>query len=134
MAFTSTRTFNVSSERIPDMSRALESELRKDGYDTRNDMLLGGDVVVSVTKGGLFKSVIGMRTALKVEIPEHLLEKVPENKRAALRGVLANDPRPRYQRDPARVYAMDFAALTVRFRVEDEVLRVESIEEKEDRP
>ena len=68
MAFTSTRTFNVSSERIPDMARALESELRKDGYDTRNDMLLGGDVVVSVTKGGLFKSVIGMKTALKVEI------------------------------------------------------------------
>ena len=68
MAFTSTKVFKVSPNRIPDMARTLEIELRKDGYDTRNDMLLGGDVIVSVTKGGLFKSVIGMKTALKVEL------------------------------------------------------------------
>ena len=68
MAFTSTKVFRVSSDRIPDMARALEIELRKDGYETRNDMLLGGDVVVSLTKGGFFKSVIGMKTALKVEL------------------------------------------------------------------
>ena len=68
MAFTSTKVFRVSPNRIPDMARTLEIELRKDGYDTRNDMLLGGDVIVSVTKGGLFKSVIGMKTALKVEL------------------------------------------------------------------
>lgn len=68
MAFTSTKVFRVSPNRIPDMARTLEIELRKDGYDTRNDMLLGGDVIVSVTKGGLFKSVIGMKTALKAEL------------------------------------------------------------------
>ena len=68
MAFTSTKVFNVSPTRILDMARTLEIELRKDGYDTRNDMLLGGDVIVSVTKGGLFKSVVGMKTALKVEL------------------------------------------------------------------
>ena len=45
-----------------------------------------------------------------------------------LRGVLANDPRPRYQHDPARVYAMDFAGLTVRFCVRDGTVYVRDIE------
>ena len=68
MAFTSSRVFNVASNRIPDMAQTLEQELRKDGYETRRDVLLGGDVVVSVTKGGLFKAVVGMKTALKIEL------------------------------------------------------------------
>ena len=66
-------------------------------------------------------------TTLAVRISDALLLKIPENKRAALRGVLANDPRPRYQRDPERVYAMDFANLTVRFSVADGVLTVTEI-------
>lgn len=65
---------------------------------------------------------------LDVCIPDALLLKIPENKREALRGVLANDPRPRYQKDPDRVYAMDFAKLTVRFAVSDGTLTVTEIE------
>jgi len=65
---------------------------------------------------------------LDVRIPDEQSLKVPESKRAALRGVLANDPRPRYQKDPDRVYAMDFADLTVRFAVKDGVLTVTEIE------
>ncbi len=61
----------------------------------------------------------GPGETLGVEIPEALLEKLPLEKRAALLGVLANDPRPRYQKDPARVYALDFAGFTVRFRVDE---------------
>jgi len=64
---------------------------------------------------------------LRVEIPETLLNRVPPEKREALRGVLANDPRPRYQNDPERVYAMDFASLTVRFSVENGILYVKEI-------
>lgn len=66
-------------------------------------------------------------TTLAVRISDALLVKIPEGKRDALRGVLANDPRPRYQRDPERVYAMDFAKLTVRFSVADGVLTVTEI-------
>ena len=65
---------------------------------------------------------------LDVRIPDELYLKIPESKREALRGVLANDPRPRYQKDPERVYALDFANLTVRFRVLDGVLTVSEIE------
>lgn len=61
---------------------------------------------------------------LTVDIPQGLLARVPAEKRAALEGVLACDPRPRYQHDAARVYAMDFAGLCVRFTVEDGVLAV----------
>ena len=66
-------------------------------------------------------------TTLAVRISDALLVKIPEGKRDALRGVLANDPRPRYQKDPDRVYAMDFAGLTVRFSVADGVLTVTEI-------
>ena len=61
---------------------------------------------------------------LTVDFPPALLSRVPEDKRAALIGVLAQDPRPRYQSDPARVYGMGFAGIEVRFRVEEGVLTV----------
>ena len=60
-------------------------------------------------------------------------EKLPEDKRAALRGVLENDPRPRYQNDADRLYAMSFAGFAVRFRVEGEILTVSEAEEEHDK-
>lgn len=54
---------------------------------------------------------------LKVEIPEGLLALVPEDRRQALAGILAQDPRPSYQDDPDRVYGFGFAGLEVRFTV-----------------
>ena len=65
---------------------------------------------------------------LAVVIPDAALEKIPADKRQALRGVLENDPRPRYHSDPERLYAMSFAGLTVRFRVAGGTLTVESVE------
>jgi len=65
---------------------------------------------------------------LQVVIPAAALEKIPPDKREALRGVLENDPRPRYHSDAERLYAMSFASLTVRFRVAGGVLTVESVE------
>ncbi len=66
---------------------------------------------------------------IAVDIPPALLARVPEGKRAALRGVLAGDPRPRYQHDAARVYAMDFAGLNIKFTVsDDDTLTVVDIE------
>ena len=56
-------------------------------------------------------------------------EKIPPEKRAALRGVLENDPRPRYQDDPQRLYGLSFAGRQVRFRVEDGTVVVTEVEE-----
>lgn len=65
---------------------------------------------------------------LEVRCPESLLSALPEDRREALLGVLANDPRPRYQTDPGRVYGLRFAGWNVRFTVEDGVLTVGEIE------
>ena len=61
---------------------------------------------------------------LSVEIPEALLQRIPDEKRQALRDVLAHDPRPAYQSDPERVYGMRFAGFEVKFRVCGHVLTV----------
>ena len=61
---------------------------------------------------------------ITVDFPPELLSRVPEERRAALTGVLAQDPRPRYQDDETRVYGMSFAGLEVRFRVAEDVLTV----------
>lgn len=65
---------------------------------------------------------------LKVEFPEEFETKVPEEKREALKGVLANDPRPSYQEDPERVYGMNFAGCEVKFRVRENILSVCGVE------
>lgn len=65
---------------------------------------------------------------LEVDIPPELLERVPPERREALRGVLALDPRPRYQEDPDRVYGFGFAGLEVRFSVAGKRLTVREIE------
>nr|WP_325251025.1 tRNA (N6-threonylcarbamoyladenosine(37)-N6)-methyltransferase TrmO [uncultured Oscillibacter sp.] len=67
---------------------------------------------------------------VEVAIPPDLLERVPPDRREALRGVLAQDPRPRYQEDPDRVYGFGFAGLEVRFSVSGGVLAVREILEK----
>ena len=64
---------------------------------------------------------------LTVDAPEDVLAPLPEAKRAALLGVLAQDPRPSYQSDPERIYGFPFAGFEIRFRVEGDTLRVLSV-------
>ena len=71
----------------------------------------------------------GQDYLLEVDIPDEWLAVVPEQRREALRGVLAQDPRPSYQRDPERVYGFTFAGLEVRFTVAEGVLRVREVRE-----
>ena len=61
---------------------------------------------------------------LRVEALPGALSGFPPEKLPALKAVLARDPRPRYQDDPARVYGMAFAGFNVRFRVEGDTLTV----------
>ena len=65
---------------------------------------------------------------LTVEFPPALEALVPPEKRAALRGVLRNDPRPRYQRDPERVYGLQFAGQNIKFTVDGDRLTVREVE------
>ena len=66
---------------------------------------------------------------LEVECDEALLAGLEAQQRAGLMGVLACDPRPRYQEDPERVYGLAFAGKNVKFTVRDRVLTVLAVEE-----
>ena len=66
---------------------------------------------------------------LDVVFPPELEALIAPDKREALRGVLAGDPRPGYQNDPARLYGVAFAGKNVRFTVENGVLTVRGVEE-----
>jgi len=65
---------------------------------------------------------------LRVDFPEDLLDRMPEEMREAAVGVLSHDPRPSYQRKPGRVYGLTFAGFDIRFTVEEDVLTVVSVE------
>ena len=64
---------------------------------------------------------------LSVDFPEELLEQVPQKQREALLGVLAQDPRPAYQKDERRVYGFAYAGMDVRFTVRGDTLTVVEI-------
>ena len=66
---------------------------------------------------------------LEVDFPAHLLERIPADLRAPLLEVLAQDPRPGYQRAAGRGYWMAFGGMEVGFTVEGEVLRVTGVRE-----
>lgn len=67
---------------------------------------------------------------LAVEFSDDLLSRVPEEKRDALLGVLAADPRPSYQEDRERIYGLAFGTQNIRFRVEGKTVYVVDVQEK----
>ena len=72
--------------------------------------------------GGFAEAFVGY--GLDVVIPDEYMEQIPANKREALLGVLAQDPRPSYQNDPERVYGITFGKQNIKFRVAHNVLTV----------
>ena len=66
---------------------------------------------------------------LKVEFPQELLEKIPLKSRQGILEILADDPRPAYQKDASRMYGMPFGKWDIHFRVEGDTLRVYEVAE-----
>lgn len=52
---------------------------------------------------------------IEVEFPQHLLEKLPEEKRETACRLLSQDPRAAYQKGRGSVYGMHFAGYDIRF-------------------
>ena len=65
---------------------------------------------------------------LEVEFPTELLAVLPTEKHAAILEILAEDPRPAYQKDPDRVYGFAYAGHEICFTVRDGVLTVLHVE------
>lgn len=72
----------------------------------------------------------GWERTLEVNFPQELQKKVDADRRAALVGVLQNDPRPPYQNNPERVYGLPFGGQEIHFKVADGMLTVIDIEDK----
>lgn len=64
------------------------------------------------------------QTPLQVIFPQEELEKIPSQSRRALLAVLAEDPRPGYQKDPDRVYGIAYADRDIHFQVRGQQLLV----------
>ena len=67
------------------------------------------------------------RVKLEVHFPRELLMKLPQEKRDAAIGVLSQDPRPSYQKNPDRIYGLTFAGFDIRFFVKDDTLSVTEV-------
>ncbi|MGE4272165.1 MAG: tRNA (N6-threonylcarbamoyladenosine(37)-N6)-methyltransferase TrmO [Desulfitobacterium sp.] len=61
---------------------------------------------------------------LEVEFPKQWLQLISEDRREAILRVLSHDPRPSYQKDPKRIYGLEFAGFDIRFTVQDNLLSV----------
>ena len=61
---------------------------------------------------------------LQVDFPQALLDILPQDKQEAAIGVLSHDPRPSYQRNPDRIYGLNFAGYDIRFTVKEDHLSV----------
>lgn len=70
-------------------------------------------------RGGFAQEQMETIAPLRVEIPEELCAALTSEQQTALRGILSADPRPHYQNDPQRVYALEFGGMEIKFRVED---------------
>lgn len=66
--FSKKRLLAASSSQIPQITEAIRQEFETDGFEVDIDNLLSGGSDISITKGNLFKAVLGMRTALKVKL------------------------------------------------------------------
>lgn len=64
---------------------------------------------------------------LTIHFPKDLLKMIPKDKQAALRSLLAEDPRPGYQNEPKRRYGIAFAGYDIRFYVDGTDLSVVEI-------
>ena len=74
-------------------------------------------------RGG-FTDQTRQQRELAVVIPDAIAARFTPQKLAALREVLAHDPRPHYHDDPARIYGFDFAGEAIHFRVSEGTLEV----------
>lgn len=57
-----------SASLIPMIAEQIKQEFESEGYEVQADSLLSGGSDVFITKGGIFKAALGMRTALKVSL------------------------------------------------------------------
>ena len=68
MAYEKTETFQANPAVLPQVVKYVKDTLEIEGYTVSNSELANGSIEMSVTKGGVFKTIAGLKTALKVSL------------------------------------------------------------------
>ncbi len=66
--FNKQKLLPAKAARIPAMAEAIRKEFAPEGFEVQIDTLMSGGRDISLTKGNLFKAVLGMRSALKITL------------------------------------------------------------------
>lgn len=66
--FNTKKTLFASPALIPAIAEQITRDFQAEGYEAISETLTSGGAEVSVSKGGMFKSVVGMKTALKISL------------------------------------------------------------------
>lgn len=66
--FSKKELISASPSQIPQITESIRQEFEADGFEVDIDTLMSGGSDISITKGNLFKAVLGMRTALKIKL------------------------------------------------------------------
>lgn len=66
--FKTSKLLHGNPSLISHISETIAEEFKNDGYEVTTTELTTGGKEVSITKGGMFKAIIGMKTALKIKL------------------------------------------------------------------
>ena len=66
--FKTTKTFSGPHYLIPEIAEKIQEEFIREGYTLTSEKLDTGGYDISITKGGFFKKILGMDTALKIKL------------------------------------------------------------------
>lgn len=69
--YSSKKVLNATTVQIPLIADAIREDFAKDGFEVYIDSMMSGGRDISITKGNLFKAVLGMRSALKISLTPH---------------------------------------------------------------
>lgn len=66
--YSTQKLLDASAAQIPQIAEAIRKDFADDGFEVYVDTLMSGGRDISITKGNLFKAVLGMRSALKISL------------------------------------------------------------------
>jgi hypothetical protein len=66
--YSTQKLLDASASQIPQIAEAIRKDFADDGFEVYVDTLMSGGRDISITKGNLFKAVLGMRSALKISL------------------------------------------------------------------
>lgn len=67
-SYNSKKLLKANPSQIDAIAEAISAEFQNDGFDVMVDDLMSGGKDISITKGNMFKAVLGMRSALKITL------------------------------------------------------------------